>query len=86
MTCSRRPIPWSLIVVATFSVGCATVNCDTEAREAAPAGDENAIAKARTQCDKRLSDARRHLKKQEEERRAEERRDEFRHRKERDRR
>jgi len=82
MTSSRRTIRWTflVLVLAQFSVGCATVNCDTEARQAASPGDERAVAQARTRCEKRLSDARRHLKQQEEERQAEERRDEFRHR------
>jgi len=84
MTCSPRTIPSSLLVLvlAKLLVGCATVNCDTEAREAAPAGDDDAIAQAKTKCEKRLSDARRRLKTQEEERLTQERRDDFRHRNE----
>jgi hypothetical protein len=60
--------------------GCATVNCEAEAEKTVPEGDANALAAARTRCEKRLDDARRTLKKQQEEREAQERRDAFRNR------
>jgi uncharacterized protein len=82
MTRLRRTLLAScvLLVPASLCTACATVNCDAEAREAAPANDEKAIAEARSKCEKRLNDARRALKEEEEERGEEERRDAFRNR------
>lgn len=69
-----------LLAFASSSIGCATANCDAEARKTVPDGDADAIAAARAKCQKRLDDARRTLKKQEEERDAQDRRDAFRNR------
>ena len=71
-----------LLGTASSLTGCATVNCDAEAREAAPPDDSAAFADAKTKCEQRIDDARRKLKKQDEQREDQERRDAFRHRNE----
>lgn len=67
-----------LLTISLFS--CATLDCEREAKEAAPPNDDDAIADARAKCEHRLDVARRKLKKDQEEREAAERRDAFRNR------
>ena len=69
-----------LLALTSSSIGCATASCDAEARKTVPEGDADAIDAARAKREKRLDEARRTLKKQEEERDAQDRRDAFRNR------
>jgi hypothetical protein len=69
-----------LVTMASHAFGCATVTCETEARENAPQGDEAALAAAKAKCEKRTADMRRTLQKQQQERDEQERRDAFRNR------
>jgi hypothetical protein len=74
-------LAYSCWILLTGSLaGCATLDCEREAKEVAPTDDQEAIADAREKCQDRLGDARRKLKKDQEEREAAERRDAFRNR------
>lgn len=69
-----------LLTVTSHAIGCATISCDSEARETAPKKDERALATDKAKCERRVADMRRSLQKQEEERDEQERRDAFRNR------
>jgi hypothetical protein len=69
-----------LIFLTSAIASCATVDCEREAKEAAPPNDDVAFTDARAKCEDRLDGARRKLKKDQEEREAAERRDAFRNR------
>jgi len=71
-----------LLAISASSIGCATVNCDAEARRVASPDDPEAIADATAKCEQRIDDERRKLKKEQDERETQERRDAFRHRNE----
>jgi hypothetical protein len=81
MTANRSAFAFMLLIATSApTAGCATVDCDAEAREATAPADPGARADATAECEQRIEDARRNLKQKEDQRAAEERRDAFRHR------